>query len=340
MKPLRYIPMVLAAALLASPPPAGTQEIVVAIREGYEGETIHVPVHGAAAPGVSAMACRVAFDTDALDVDATSTYFASFAEQFRLSGVIDPGAVDVEVAGESFDAPFLVRPSATGLTIAGARREPPSDPAPTLFTLNVRLKTGSSPGLYTITLDSVVATAPAAGYPAGGATIPLLLGFNPTTGTYPVLAEITPGNRPVSDGSAHIFPADTDRDGLSDAWELLHYPDLATADGGSDTDGDDLPALLEQLFASNPTIADGGLVTAASLAGERFAIQFPRMDQTTFIIEWSTDLEKWSTEGVTIEERPDLGTGPDWTMQEASVSSAGRRRLLIRIRPTVPTIVP
>jgi len=218
------------------------------------------------------------------------------------------------------------------MAIAGARRPASADSAPILFTLHVALKAGASPGLYPITLEPAVATSAAAGYPAAGETVPLLVGFDPAAGTYPVIAEITPGNDPVTDGSARFYPADTDRDGLADSWELRYYPDLTTADGGTDTDLDGFDALLEQLLASNPLVRNGELIAVVQPAGGVFRIVFPLLENTAVIVEASEDAKAWSSDDVTLTPRPDLGTGPDWTMHEASVPTAGRPVLLMRVR--------
>lgn len=50
-------------------------------------------------------------------------------------------------------------------------------------------------------------------------------------------------------------PADTDADGLSDAWETAYFGNLAS-NGTSDNDGDTLPNSLEFSSGRNPTLAE------------------------------------------------------------------------------------
>ncbi|MFT6240546.1 MAG: hypothetical protein ACJAQT_002636 [Akkermansiaceae bacterium] len=49
---------------------------------------------------------------------------------------------------------------------------------------------------------------------------------------------------------------DFDNDGLADAWELIHFPTLATATGSGNSDEDDLTNLAEQTAGTNPTKSD------------------------------------------------------------------------------------
>jgi len=44
---------------------------------------------------------------------------------------------------------------------------------------------------------------------------------------------------------------DSDGDGLADSWELAYFPDLATATGGGNNDGDSLVNLEEQALGTN-----------------------------------------------------------------------------------------
>lgn len=326
------------AVWLHLPARTAAQSIVVAIVEGTEGQTLQIPVRAHAASGISAAACRVVFDADSLDVRVTSSLFAGFATQFSEGGVVNPASVVATVDGVTFDAPFLVRSQTRGLTIAGARRLPSDAGDQVVFTLGVRLKAGAAPGLYPITLESAVAAAMAAGYPAGGEAVPLLIGYDQVAGTYPVIAAITPGNNPVTPGSAQFNAddPDRDRDGLADAWERRFYGNLEIVDGASDTDGDSFNALMEQVFATDPTRPNGDAVAAVGAVGDAFIVQFPLLANTRVAVEWSTDSLTWSAEGVSITPRSDLGSGSDWTMQRASVPANGRSRLLMRVRGIIP----
>ena len=49
---------------------------------------------------------------------------------------------------------------------------------------------------------------------------------------------------------------DADGDGLSDTWELRHFPDLAAADGAGNNDDDELTNAQEQAAGTDPTLGD------------------------------------------------------------------------------------
>ncbi|MDB4434061.1 lamin tail domain-containing protein [Akkermansiaceae bacterium] len=50
--------------------------------------------------------------------------------------------------------------------------------------------------------------------------------------------------------------ADSDGDGLDDAWELTYFPNLTTTSGTDQSDGDNLNNLAEQAAGTDPTLAD------------------------------------------------------------------------------------
>ncbi len=54
-------------------------------------------------------------------------------------------------------------------------------------------------------------------------------------------------------------PADTDGDGISDAWEMEHFGDLKVASASTDADGDSVSDLREYLAATDPLDADSRL---------------------------------------------------------------------------------
>ena len=102
-----------------------------------------------------------------------------------------------------------------------------------------------------------------------------------------------------------IFAAlvpDTDGDQLSDAWERLHFTDLASATDG-DPDGDGYSNLDEFLFGTNPNSPD--LFEFLTLSPDRteLSITLPAAAGTgyearlrRYALESSTNLEDWSVE--------------------------------------------
>lgn len=92
--------------------------------------------------------------------------------------------------------------------------------------------------------------------------------------------------------------ADTDGDGLADAYELENFSDLTTAAGDTDSDGDGQSDLAEALAGTSPTLPDDRLAIVA------FAVNADGSEST---LTWTSK----SARLYAIETRTDLATD-DW----------------------------
>jgi hypothetical protein len=317
-----------AAAIGAGTTAARALDLVVAMAAGPEGTVVDVPVAASPAGGIAAAAMTVGFDTASLDAACTSAFFAPFAEQLGASGGQLVVPTSGEIGGVVYDQPFLVNPlPGTGLAVAGARLAPapPGTGDADLFTLHFSLKPGSPPGLYPVTITPTTVSHTGGGYDPGGEPIDLVLGRDAGAGTFPVLLSAAEAPARTRDGWTRFsadFP-DTDGDGLPDGHETATFGDLDTADDSTDTDTDGLSDLLEWLLRTDPLVS-GPDVFMAGEPDESGALHlfFPmRTDHAvTATVAWTADLATWSTDHLTLTPRPDLGSGPGWTVLEATIT--------------------
>ena len=199
-------------------------DIIVDFVQGPADHTLQVPVSAAQSTGIVAAAFSVDYDTNALDVSVESTFFDTFANQYIQSGAFEPRATSVVIDGRTNLQPLVVAAQSNGLAIAGVRRVPSDKNSETLFTLDVALRPGSPGGLYQIHLQPTAVRLTAAGYPAAGEPLNLLIGRDALNDSYPIVLG-------ASEASMHLVPGyvrftrtdpDTDGDGLPDAWEMQY----------------------------------------------------------------------------------------------------------------------
>lgn len=97
-----------------------------------------------------------------------------------------------------------------------------------------------------------------------------------------------------------IRPADSDGDGLPDDWEQFYFSSLIdplSQNATDDSDGDGQSNLAEYLAGTNPN-ASAGKLKISSLnheAGNSFALQFPFAASRHYVVEYSGDLQNWSS---------------------------------------------
>jgi len=93
------------------------------------------------------------------------------------------------------------------------------------------------------------------------------------------------------------FAFDSDRDGLSDKWEISHWQNLsATALG--DLDGDNMSNLLEQLAGTSPIDPHSDISLAATYDRDAFSLRMPYALNSRWSIWHSIDLISWSRVGL------------------------------------------
>lgn len=116
----------------------------------------------------------------------------------------------------------------------------------------------------------------------------------------------------------------------ADQWELPSNQSGAMADA----DGDGRPNLLEYALASHPGSRDANLEPEVSLGGGELHLDYRRNMAATglqLVVEWSDNLETWSTNGVTEQT---LGEASGVRSVRASVPRGTAPQRFLRLRAT------
>jgi hypothetical protein len=92
-------------------------------------------------------------------------------------------------------------------------------------------------------------------------------------------------------------PADTDSDGLSDAWENRYFPDLAAASSTEDTDGDGQSNAKEAVAGTSPLSSASVLKIAQAevTANKSVRLVWDSVPGRTYAVQSSPDLRTWTT---------------------------------------------
>ena len=101
---------------------------------------------------------------------------------------------------------------------------------------------------------------------------------------------------------------DTDGDGLADWWEMDHFGNLSQIASG-DPDGDGFINSQEFFSGTSPVNSNSHLAFSAFTRGtnataNHFNLTFPSVEDSTYRIDWSDNLNTWSPLG-----SPITGTG-------------------------------
>ena len=157
--------------------------VVMTVGSGTDAadQTIQIPITVDDPTGIAGAAFTLEYDTSLLSITVDSTFFDTFANQFV--GTPAEGTNSVTVDGQTYTQPLITNSISTGLRIAAARAAAETDSAnTTLFTLNVDfigdIATTTMP--IPITVASTTLSNTDAGYDAGGETIPILVGADPS----------------------------------------------------------------------------------------------------------------------------------------------------------------
>jgi hypothetical protein len=214
---------------------------------GYEEQTVNVDVMVDDPLGIAGASFTVTYDSANVTLtNVESTFFDTFAQQWaELDPQPDPLPPNsVTVDSVEYTQPLLSNDvPGTGTLVAAARVTAETNAANTvLFTLSFVLNDGSSLGTYDVEINATTLNNTDAGYDAGGETIPLLIGADPSVAdltdplAFPIIMA-APGT--VVDGSVTFAEIpDVDGDGIDDNWEIATFGDLVTADATSDYDQD------------------------------------------------------------------------------------------------------
>jgi len=129
--------------------------------------------------------------------------------------------------------------------------------------------------------------------------------------------------------------ADTDGDGLSDAWEILHFGTTTNTVSAPaiDADGDGVSNFHEYLSGTNPTNAQSLFAyrSLPSAAGDGFRIEWPAVTGAVYGIEASddmTEVDQWSAVASGLPATPPLNVYTD-----AAPSAARTYRVILESVP-------
>lgn len=100
---------------------------------------------------------------------------------------------------------------------------------------------------------------------------------------------------------------DNDFDGISDAWEILHFGNTITAGFGTDSDGDGASDVSEYVADTDPLDSGSHLFATPQKQAGHFQITFPSSPTRRYTIDSSTNLVNWSSIPP-LNFAPDAGT--------------------------------
>ena len=230
---------------------------------GYPGQTVDVDIRVDDASMVAGASFTVTFDAGNLALTkVSSAYFNTFADQG-----LTPATVTVNET--TFFSPLVTNPVTSGAMLAAARTDNGNGAQVTLFTLSFLIK-GSSAS-YLISIDQSRIANTSAGYDAAGEWIPFLVGVD--AGSFPAHT-VT-----VVPLTLTITSADTDGDGLPDAWEMDQFGNTTTANEKSDYDRDGYTDLQEYMHQSNNATDPAGGAYDPKLANAPGGIGYVGTDE-------------------------------------------------------------
>ncbi len=109
-------------------------------------------------------------------------------------------------------------------------------------------------------------------------------------------------------GSVRPDPADTDLDGLRDAWEREYFGDIANAYYSDDPDKDGFTDLQEQALGSDPTRSDSNFQLTMVRLPSQLVLQWTSFKGRSYRIETSSDLGVFRPYSTGISATPPLNS--------------------------------
>lgn len=240
--------------LLLFPSILKAEILVVGNATAQPGETVTLPITVDHPGDIVGAAFTLTYNSQYLTlIDVQSNFFDTFANQWS-SIVPQPNPMpptQISVGGINYSQPLLYSQINSGTMIAAARVQAGAT-VTTLFQIQFRVDSTIPGDIYPVSIVQSSIKNTAAGYYIEGELIPLLLGRKNGESVYL--------NSSVVNGNIHInrVAADSDGDGINDAWELLHFGNLTTANIVTDFDMDGYTDLQEFLNGqNNETDPDG-----------------------------------------------------------------------------------
>jgi len=232
---------VLAIMLLAAPS-AFAVVLSVGSNSGNPGDTLEIPITVNDPSAIAGAAFTITYDSDNLTLDNVgSAFFDTFTNQWIAldpqPDPLPPGSVDV--GGQPYDQPLILKDVAGGTMIAAARCQA-GETSLTLFTLTFTVDINAPLGDYTINIIPSNINNTDAGYDAGGEDIPYLVGAIDGEADLTLAFPEIPAT--VVSGILTV-QGDTDGDGLADSEETDTYgtnPNNPDTDADGINDGDEV----------------------------------------------------------------------------------------------------
>ena len=254
----------------------------------------------------------------------------------RFTPILEAGGVDLVLNGHShsYERSFLID-GHTGLssTFNAAHQKQPGNGRPSSDGAYIKPLTGPRDhfgAVYTLTGSAGSIEGGTLDHPAMFVSYNTLGSFNLDINGNTLNATYIESDGDLADTFTLIKQgaADSDGDGVADAFELAHGMNrFSNADATLDTDQDGNNARAEYLFGLNPTASDRfGWTTTRETSGD-VIVAFPTLPQRTYRVFWSTDLTSWTPGSAVITGD---GTNKSWT---DSPGASTRRFYRVEVSP-------
>jgi hypothetical protein len=254
----------------------------------------------------------------------------------RFTPILEAGGVDLVLTGHShsYERSFFID-GHTGLsnTFTAANKKQPGNGRPGSDGAYIKPLTGPRDhfgAVYTLTGSAGSADGGTLNHPAMFVSYNTLGSFNLDINGNTLNATYIESDGDLADTFTIIKQgaADSDGDGVADAFELAHGLNrFSTIDATLDTDQDGNNARAEYLFGLNPAASDRfGWTTTREISGN-VVVAFPTLPQRTYRVFWSTDLTTWTPGSAVINGD---GTNKSWT---DSPGTSTRRFYRVEVSP-------
>ncbi|MEX0321992.1 MAG: hypothetical protein AB3N63_07525 [Puniceicoccaceae bacterium] len=324
--------MIASCLLSASHGHAQSLELVIGTDRGAADDPVVVPVTVDDSSGIIGAAFMISFDTSALSASVTSDFFEPFLLQLEDAESLDDADNFGEIDNVQYDSPIVANLiPGEGLAVSGIRLEPADGSNTTLFHIAFSKLDEETDGSFPVVIAPLSIMNVNAGYPAEGMTVPALVGLDGED--YPALLPTSEFPGASTPGEVNFFSIwnDMDGNGLPDSWEQVHFGAAGIVNSSTDSDGDELRELVEYFLGTNPNIPDSPDTIALQLDAGSYNLFFPMRDfhDITYQVQWSTDANVWNDAGTSLLSRPDLGSGPEWTLAQAVISPGSEQATML-----------
>lgn len=227
--------------------PALATTLTVGSTTAKPGDTISIPITIDTPELVAGATFKISYSSTNLTLNnIRSNFFTTFSDQWQLlNPAPDPlPPTEVTVDGTVYNRPLVYNAGTIDTIFIAAARIEAGASETTMFTLDFTVKNNAVQGIHAISISSTRIDNEAAGYPAGGADLPLLIGLVEGDSTsYPAIPTDVVGGAVT----INMTFVDSDQDNIADDWEIAQFGNLTTANSTSDYDKDGYSDLQEYL---------------------------------------------------------------------------------------------